>query len=59
MDELRYLEDYFMGLQKQGKPVVELYEKVRVVRVATHTAAKDITSHTAHHLINRSSNPRE
>lgn len=28
LDELRYLEDYFMGLQKQGKPVVELYEKV-------------------------------
>jgi len=29
LDELRYLEDYFTGLQKQGKPVVELYEKVQ------------------------------
>jgi vacuolar protein sorting-associated protein 35 len=28
-DELRYLEDYFQGLQKQGKPVVDLYEKVQ------------------------------
>jgi len=29
LDELRYLEDYFTGLQKQGKPVVELYERVQ------------------------------
>lgn len=29
LDELRYVEDYFTGLQKQGKPVVELYEKVQ------------------------------
>ncbi len=29
LDELRYLEDYFTGLQKQGKPVVDLYEKVQ------------------------------
>lgn len=29
LDELRYLEDYFTSLQKQGKPVVELYEKVQ------------------------------
>lgn len=29
LDELRYLEDYFSHLQKQGKPVVELYERVQ------------------------------
>lgn len=29
LDELRYLEDFFMSLQRNGKPVSELYEQVQ------------------------------
>ena len=29
LDEMRYLEEYFTNLQKQGKPVMELYEQVQ------------------------------
>lgn len=45
LDELRYLEDYFMGLQKQGKPVVELYEKVQTL----YTVAKNVAYASSFH----------
>ena len=32
LDELRYVEDFFLALNKAGSPMVELYERVQVRR---------------------------